>query len=145
MIIHSTMIEYIVLNYSDNIPYSILLFLLASQIEKYIIDMIYAQGFLEVFAFFWGGGGIWYIWGGGSTLEDHYLHINGIIFLGEVANWGGGGRLPQNRPPGSPDANLFLNKFAIIHKKNYENSFNRKCLGTGRTCTKPFGVLDSYY
>ena len=45
---------------------------------------VFMQGFLDVFAFFWGGGGggIGYIWGEHSV-EDHYLHINGIIFWGE--------------------------------------------------------------
>ena len=53
--------------------------------------MEYPLGFLEVFAFFWGGGGGGYIWGEHSV-EDHCLHINGIIFGGYPIFffWGGG-------------------------------------------------------
>ena len=32
------------------------------------------QGFLEVFAFFWGGGGRVDLGGGEHSVEDHYLH-----------------------------------------------------------------------
>ena len=55
--------------------------------------------------FFWGGGGG--TWGGEHSIEDHYLHINGIIFWGGVANfWWGDSPPPQkkNRPPGNPES-----------------------------------------
>ena len=51
--------------------------------------------------FFWGGG-VEYICGEHSV-EDHYLHTNGKIFGGGVANFFWGGESPKNRPPGSPD------------------------------------------
>ena len=37
------------------------------------------EGFLEVFSFF-GGGGVHL--GGWHSVEDHYPHINGVIFWG---------------------------------------------------------------
>ena len=67
------------------------------------------------FRFFWGGGGIRYIWGEHSV-EDNCLHINGIIFGGgEAYFWGGDS--PQNRPLGSPDKLIFtlFFKLALIH------------------------------
>ena len=35
------------------------------------------------FRFFWGGGNWVHLGGGEHSVEDHYLHINGKIFLGE--------------------------------------------------------------
>ena len=63
--------------------------------------------------FFWGGGGeIGYIWGGGEhSVEDHYHHINGILWGGSqfFLGGGGGGDSPQNRPPGSPGLVILTN------------------------------------
>ena len=47
------------------------------------------------FPLFWGQSGT-FRWE--HSVEDHHLHINGIFFF-----WGGGGRLPQNGPPESPE------------------------------------------
>ena len=47
------------------------------------------QGFMEVSAFFGGGGGIGYIWGGigyiwgEHSVKDHYLHKSGTL-LGNI-------------------------------------------------------------
>ena len=38
---------------------------------------------------FFGGGGESGIFRGEHSVEDHYLHINGIIFWGGVGNFGG--------------------------------------------------------
>ena len=50
------------------------------------------------------GGELGTFGGGEHSIEDHYLHINGIIFWGGVANFGWGDPPPpkKNRPPGNP-------------------------------------------
>ena len=59
---------------------------------------MYTTAFAAVFAFLGESG----TFRGEHSVEDHYLHINGIIFWGGVANFFGG-RPPQNRSPGSPE------------------------------------------
>ena len=59
------------------------------RLQQYIIIVCIPAGISNIyvtypglpagFRFFWGGGGIGYI-GGGHSIEDHYILINGIIF-----------------------------------------------------------------
>ena len=59
-------------------------------------------GFLEVFTF--GGGDRVHLGGVEQSVEDHYLHINGIIFGGGVANSLGGDSPPPKKKPAFQEA-----------------------------------------
>ena len=70
------------------------------------IVYVACQGFLEVFGvFFFGGGGRVHLGGGEHSVEDHYLHIMGIIFWGESPFFvGGGDSPPPKKKPGLQEA-----------------------------------------
>ena len=77
------------------------------RVPELLFIMLIFSGLPGGFRFFFGGGGLG-TFGVEHSVEDHYLHINGILFLRGSSQflffWGGGGdpRPPQNSPPGSP-------------------------------------------